>query len=376
MEHRWGDIAVESVLSSVSDAVCGLDAETRITFWNDAATELFGYQRENTRGERLTELIDIDSDQRQTIESIVTSSEPIESKETDAETFELKVKHAHGAPVPIEMTVTRATEDEAICIARPSYEKPAFPEYLELLQGSFIRRAIEESTDLIVGADRNERILFANKRYRDFFGLDEAVHGETLDDMLPIEVYSEVRPYFEDIIEGETVKFETERIGPEGNKHVMEDRYYPLTTKDDEIIGGVAAIREITELKNRGRSLRDSWETYRDLLDGCPEPILISDTDGEILEANQKATQVFGYSEETLLDQSVGTLCSRDRNEEVIENIETGEATSEVFDAYCKTSDGETLPVTVTSSWINYFGSGAILCVAKQHNDADESDRT
>ena len=45
------------LLANVHDAVCALDASYRITYWNEAAEELFGWTREEATGRPSRDLL-------------------------------------------------------------------------------------------------------------------------------------------------------------------------------------------------------------------------------------------------------------------------------------------------------------------------------
>ena len=310
--------------------------------------------------EALTELSEEATDE---LEALFDEPFDESADQVPSTTVQLTSAYAIGAPIPVEMRVKRTGPREGFCVARPTHENGAEQRHFELLQGTFHRRAIEGSTELIVAVDRNERIIFANKRYRDFHRLEEPVQGTPIQEVISPKVYSKAKEHMKQVEAGETGYFEMEQIGPNGSKHVFENNYFPLKTSDGRIQGSVAMLREITELKNRGRSLRQFWETYQGLLDGYTEPILIHDSDGEILEVNQRACQVFGYNEEELLEKHITSLCSRDRLETMTDDELSLQSDPEIFEAYCQSFGGEEIPVRITASWIDYFGSEAILCV-------------
>ncbi len=68
-------------------------------------------------------------------------------------------------------------------------------------------------------------------------------------------------------------------------------------------------IRDITERKRVENSIRDSELKWRTLFESAPDPILLMDLEGKILEVNQATVALLGYdSRESLLDDKSSPL--------------------------------------------------------------------
>ena len=85
----------------------------------------------------------------------------------------------------------------------------------------------------------------------------------------------------------------------------------PLVNELGETVGAIESIRDITEQKNIEESLRSSEENYRSIFNAANDMFIIYDPKtGAILDANQKACTVFGYSVEELRQIDMSYLCS------------------------------------------------------------------
>ena len=56
-ERRSGEAQLRAILDGALDAVVGMDARGRITFWNPQAERLFGWSRDEAMGRLLADLI-------------------------------------------------------------------------------------------------------------------------------------------------------------------------------------------------------------------------------------------------------------------------------------------------------------------------------
>lgn len=365
MGDDWGNIAIESVSATVSDAILGLDQSGILIFWNDAAGTLFGYSESEATGASLDDLFNLTVRDREQIESLLEKTVRAGQVEAPSEYVTITATTHSEASVPVELTVAGTDSDSVLCVAHPVKEVANGHTYPEAIDDSVFRRAIEGSSDLIAATDRNERLLFANKRYREFHDIDGPVPGQSLSNVLPLETYAGLKPYLDQVFEGETVQFEMDRLEADGNKHTVDVRYYPLESATGKIHGAVATMREVTELKQRATSLRKSWETYRDLVDGVPHPLLVHHTDGEIVEGNQAVCRILGIAEEELLEKNVKELLISDHAERYGKRAESITADKQFFETILKTADHTEIPVEVAATRIEYFGSDAILSIAR-----------
>ena len=113
------------------------------------------------------------------------------------------------------------------------------------------RRLVENVNDAIVMDDVEGRLVFANRRFREWFGLQERdIRGVILEDCVAPEWRPQVRDYHDRRVRGETVPdhYEYEGIRPGGTRIWIE----ALITKVEEngkIVGTQAALRDVTERK-------------------------------------------------------------------------------------------------------------------------------
>ncbi|MBS3788519.1 PAS domain S-box protein [Candidatus Bipolaricaulota bacterium] len=99
-----------------------------------------------------------------------------------------------------------------------------------------------------------------------------------------------------------------------------------------EIIHGF--ISDVTERKNMETALRQSEKKFRNYVENAPVGVFLADKEGKYIDVNPAACEMFGYSEEELLDLNISDLHpseARDEAGEAFEELlERGEVRKEL----------------------------------------------
>jgi PAS domain S-box-containing protein len=136
----------------------------------------------------------------------------------------------------------------------------------------------------------------------------------------------------------------------------------------------VVFIRDITERKRAEEALRESERKYRDLINGMNDAVWVIDFDTTILDVNNTAAKILGYTRQELLSMKIPDIDDSLAPEE-IQNLARNMPRDKirVFETYHTTKDGRKLPVEVSSSLVSYGGKTVILSIAR---DITERKRT
>lgn len=89
-------------------------------------------------------------------------------------------------------------------------------------------------------------------------------------------------------------------------------RIVPYRTVENIINGVVITFLDITNLKSASRNLEISEARYREIFQNSPDSIILHDLDMNIIDANDKAVEEFGYSKKEFLTKNVVHLYSKD----------------------------------------------------------------
>jgi PAS domain S-box-containing protein len=107
----------------------------------------------------------------------------------------------------------------------------------------------------------------------------------------------------------QVLTFEVGLVAKDGKLIAAHLRGVPIESLDTEATFCKIAITDISEHKLAEEALKASEANYRAVFDTANDAIFVHDADtGAILDANQKATEIYGYTTEEFRQASVGVL--------------------------------------------------------------------
>jgi len=237
-------------------------------------------------------------------------------------------------------------------------------------------QTVESSTDLLAAIDDEYTYVLTNRRYRELYGMDGRATGSYVADVIGRDRFEEIKPYIDRTLTGETIEYETELMGPDGDERAFHVQYFPLEDADRMIQGAVASLRDVTERRERERQRSETMDTFEGLFHGINDAVFVHDLDGRFLAVNETAHERLGYDEGELLGLTPWDIDAADVAGNIEERIEAiREAGELTFETVHVTKDNERLPVEITASLVTYFGEEAILSVARDVTERKERER-
>ena len=174
-------------------------------------------------------------------------------------------------------------------------------------------------------------------------------HRETLDAHLP----------FRD--------FELARPTPDGGTRYVSVSGMPMFDDKGDFVGYRGVGRHITERKRSELAIRESEERFRTLFDKANDAIFLENERDEIVEVNERACAMLGYSRQELLTMKVSDLQAPEMREQAVGVIRGelerhGDAPFETVDLH---RSGRRILVEVTNTPIFDHGHKLVLSVAR-----------
>ncbi|MBL0182703.1 MAG: PAS domain S-box protein [Chitinophagaceae bacterium] len=193
----------------------------------------------------------------------------------------------------------------------------------------------------------------------------EQVIGKNVFSIILPEYKKAVEKLVKDVFEGRQEKLIFRIKGLKGRELWMETHCVPFRNAAGEITAMLSVTRDITESKLAQAQLLKSEEQYKYLFNNNPASIIIWDLDTlQILEVNETAVELYGYSKEEFLELTVLNIRPKDEQARLLELVEEVKKTD-----FCKkimrwrhiTSSGNSIIMTIASHSIQYNGKRAVL---------------
>lgn len=175
---------------------------------------------------------------------------------------------------------------------------------------SFLDEIINSISDPVFVKDRQHRWILLNDAYCQFMGYSrDELLGKSDFDFFP-ENEAEVfwRKDEEVFISGDENINEEEFTDSDNNLHIVitKKTLYADISGEKYIVG---LIRDITQIKEVQRALKEREEKYRELIENANSSILKIDKNGNITFFNEFAEKFFGFSKEEIIGKNVvGTI--------------------------------------------------------------------
>lgn len=136
-------------------------------------------------------------------------------------------------------------------------------------------------------------------------------------------------------------------------------------------------ITEITERKRSESALRESEEKYRALFEASKDVIFLETLDGQIIDCNTSACNIYGYTKDELLKLNVSNLVPDETGRtlpEVIKNqLESGGITLEALN---KRKDGEIFPCSVNTHLTTVGGEERVIAYIRDITEHKLAEQT
>ncbi|MBI2305681.1 MAG: PAS domain S-box protein [Rhodocyclales bacterium] len=293
------EIRFRSIFEGVANiAVQGYDRERRVIYWNNASERFFGYSRQEALGNSIDALIVDPRDQeafRWDFNAWLAGGPPPASGEFTARRKDGSSIRIYSSQVMIN---NLAGEPEVYCIDLDFSDKHRLQSELQVSSERF--RAIAESSALgVVVADEQGNFVYCNPRYLTLSAStqEEVRAGRWIEHLHPDD-REPMRQHWREAIATQT-GFTMERRVITGDGGILWARAHivPIHSEQGVFRGFVAAVEDITALKEVERALRFSEAKYSGAFHASLDYVTLSDLEtGEIYEVNEAFERLTGWT--------------------------------------------------------------------------------
>ena len=206
---------------------------------------------------------------------------------------------------------------------------------------------IENAPDPVFVADLDGKILQANEAVSQLLGFrkDEVVE-QSLSRFISPEETREFTAALREVVErGVTRDAVLNPRSASGEMIPTSLNASALRDADGNVIGAIGVLRDMREL-NKARAYAER------LIEDAPDPVFVSDLDGKILQANEAVSQLLGFRQDEVVEQSVARFISPEETREFTaalrEVVERGVTRDAVLNP--RSASGEVIPTSLNAS--------------------------
>jgi PAS domain S-box-containing protein len=258
-----------AILESAHDAFVSIDTAGRVTFWNRAAEETFGWSRDEVLGRSLAELIIPerfrDAHRRGLRRYIETGESRVSGKR-----LELGAVHRDGHELEIELTISPMGVGDATVFNAFVRDTTARREAEREVRR--LAAIVETSEDAIISVSLDGTVATWNAGAERLYGYTaEEMIGQPITRLLPSGDFPELRGLRERLSSGGRIRdFETRGVHKEGHPIDVSVSLSSLTDESGQVVGVASIARDVSERKATEQALIQAWEHFHGAFANAP----------------------------------------------------------------------------------------------------------
>ncbi|MBU0704962.1 MAG: PAS domain S-box protein [Chloroflexi bacterium] len=244
------------------------------------------------------------------------------------------------------------------------------------------RTTLDSMADAIHLVGPDLRLTLINPTYKQIFrGLvsdTTDIIGRTVFEAfpsMPDEIRARVRDEYDQVFRtGKTLV--TEESTMFGDKEVIiETRKIPIF-EQGRVAQVVTVMRDVTERVRADKALQESKQRYQSIFDGVQDAIFVESTSGEILDANARACEMFGYSHDEFLTKTVADLVPPEHFALIPDTLPGSRIPHRPIETVNIRASGERFPVEITGQLQTIGGETVLLVVVRDITERKQVEET
>ena len=335
-------LAADIIIANAPDPVFVCDLEGKILEANEAVSRLLGLRRDEVLEQSVARFIGQDEARefvvalREVVERDVTRNVRLHPRSTSGEMI----------PTTLNASALRDTDGNiigAIGILRDMRELDQARAYAESL--------IKNAPDPVFVADLEGKIHQANDAVFSLLGFrpDELIEQSLSRIISPEETWEFMVALREVVERGVTRNARLHPRSASGDVIPTTLNASALRDTEGKVIGVIGILRDMREL-DKARAYAES------LIKNAPDPVFVSDLEGKILQANDAVSDLLGFREDQVVEQSVSRFLGADETREFVaalrEVVEHG--VSRNVPLHPGSASGEVISTTLNASALRH----------------------
>ena len=284
-------LAAELIVANAPDPVFVCDLKGKILVANDAVSQLLGLRRDEVLEQSLARFLST----TETMEFVAAVREVVERGVT--RNVRLRPRSASGDAIPTSLNAAALRDPEGsvigvIGILRDMRELDKARAYAESL--------IKNAPDPVFVSDLDGKILQANDAVFNLLGFRPAeLIEQSLSRIISPDETREFLAALREVVERGATR--NARLHPQSaSGEIIPTTLNASALRDGagDVIGVIGILRDMREL-DKARRYAES------LIKNAPDPVFVTDLQGKILQTNDAVSELLGFREDEVIEQSL-----------------------------------------------------------------------
>jgi PAS domain S-box-containing protein len=238
------------------------------------------------------------------------------------------------------------------------------------------RTLVNTSTDAIISTNSEGKIAMWNQGAENIFGYTaEEVQGRSLSLIMPEHLYENHEAGITRVITSRESKLAGETVELTGKR--KDDTEFPVELSlsiwevgQETFFTGI--IRDISERKHIEDALQQSEKRFRSIFEGVDDAIFVESLKGEILDVNDRACEMFGWTHEEFVTKTVSDLVPEGQIAVIPEEMPKEYIPEAPLETVNIRANGEEFPVEITVRLQTLGAEEVMLAVVRDITERKE----
>ncbi len=358
------DLLYRDILSNMSESVFITSTDGAFKLICSSSNNVFGLSEDEINEMRsIHELIGLD---HKTLSSYVSKSK----NEIVLKDLVHSIKGKDGKLKHLLIDIKRMnTSDDLLFVCRDATDQLETTNAL-VFEKQKLKSVINTIPDLVWIKDTEGNYLMCNKEFEKLYGTSEQrIIGRKDDEFVNNEQAQSFRKH--DVMAMNNTKAikneETLYYKTDNRKVEVETTKTPFFDSEGRVLGVLGIARDITERNRIKKEIELSHEKYRMLVSTTTDAIYVLNKDLIILDANQAASNMTGYSSAELVGMFIGELDEAPQNAAGAKYFEESnqQGDSYLFERIHTTKNGLKVPVEINANVANRASDDQVFCIVR-----------
>jgi PAS domain S-box-containing protein len=335
--NSHGSLDANIIIANAPDPVFVSDLEGKILQANDAVSQLLGFRQDEVLEQSLSRFISPE----ETREFMAALDEVVEHGVTRNAMLNPRSASGEVIPTSLNASALRGADGKVIGAIGILRDMRALDK-----ARAFATSLIKNAPDPVFVSDLEGKITQANDAVSQLLGFrqDEVVE-QSLSRFISPEETREFTAALREVVERGVTR--DARLNPRSaSGEVIPTTLNASALRDpDGRVGAIGILRDMRELD-------EALAYATSLIENAPDPVFVSDLEGKITLANDAVSQLLGFRQDEVVEQSLSRFISPEESREFTaalrEVVERGVSRNSRLNP--RSASGEVIPTTLNAS--------------------------